>query len=76
MTIRVRLFASVREDLGISEVDISPDRVATAGDVWNEIACQNMGKEVLVAVNQNYADASAPVKDGDEVAFFPPVTGG
>lgn len=76
MTIHVRLFASVRENIGISEADISPDRVATAGDVWTEIAGQEMGKEVLVAVNQNYADAAAPVKDGDEVAFFPPVTGG
>lgn len=76
MTIHVRLFASVRENIGISEADISPDRVTTAGDVWTEIAGQEMGKEVLVAINQSYADAAAPVKDGDEVAFFPPVTGG
>jgi molybdopterin synthase sulfur carrier subunit len=31
---------------------------------------------MLVAVNMEYADMQAPVRDGDEVAFFPPVTGG
>lgn len=34
------------------------------------------GARVLVAINQEVADFDAPVKEGDEVAFFPPVTGG
>ncbi|MFW5450207.1 MAG: MoaD/ThiS family protein [Methylophagaceae bacterium] len=75
MSIQVKFFASLRETLGISETKINS--VATAGDVW-DIATNNSERpvNVLVAVNLEYAQFDSPINDGDEVAFFPPVTGG
>ena len=47
--------------------------LATRGDTWRSTLTDS---QALVAVNQEIADFTAPVRDGDEVAFFPPVTGG
>ncbi len=75
MSIHVKFFASLREKVGIAETSINP--VATAGDAWN-ITTNNAEQplNVLVAINLEYADFDSPLNDGDEVAFFPPVTGG
>ena len=76
-TIQVRFFASLREQLGHGEVEISADAVNTVADAWrlgsNDI---EMPVNTLMAVNMEYVEASHPVIAGDEVAFFPPVTGG
>jgi molybdopterin synthase sulfur carrier subunit len=45
-------------------------------DVWNQVAGSAAPLRILAAVNQEYADLARKVRDGDEVAFFPPVTGG
>ncbi|QFY44350.1 molybdopterin converting factor subunit 1 [Candidatus Methylospira mobilis] len=77
MPIRVRYFASLREQLGRPEETLVADGIATVHDVWK---CVNQGEamadNILAAVNMDYAKPDSPVKDGDEVAFFPPVTGG
>jgi molybdopterin synthase sulfur carrier subunit len=75
MSIQVKFFASLREQVGISETEIEP--VSTALDAWN-ITTDNREppSNLLVAVNLDYAKLNTVVKDGDEVAFFPPVTGG
>lgn len=75
MSIQVKFFASLREKMGISESKIDP--VATAGEVW-DITTNNAERpiNVLVAINLEYAQFDDPIADGDEVAFFPPVTGG
>jgi molybdopterin synthase sulfur carrier subunit len=44
------------------------------GEAWQRLLAE--GKNLKVAVNQDVAGAGAPLKAGDEVAFFPPVTGG
>ncbi len=82
--IRVQLFASVREALGTSTTELFPagivevndvlqKLVAEHGELWEQILLQ---ENVLMAVNQEIANRHTAVKDGDEVAFFPPVTGG
>jgi molybdopterin synthase sulfur carrier subunit len=76
MTITVRFFASLRERLGRGEDRIASQGIATAADVWQRAAGVPLPPSTLVAINQEYARLDQPVRDGDEVAFFPPVTGG
>ncbi|MEO1889660.1 MAG: molybdopterin converting factor subunit 1 [Cycloclasticus sp.] len=77
MTIKVLYFASLRELLGCNEELISEDGLNTVGDVWQRVSDgKNVTQQVLYSINQEYAQAESLVKAGDEVAFFPPVTGG
>lgn len=81
--IRVRYFASLRERLGTADETLSewPGTVAglravlaARGDAWHEVFAG--GQPVLAAVNQEMAGPDQAIGDGDEVGFFPPVTGG
>ena len=85
MKVTVRYFASVKEQLGTDvEVLELPAGVATVGGVrahlrsrggaWAETLAES--RRITAAVNQDMAKPAAAVKAGDEVAFFPPVTGG
>ncbi|HKJ09518.1 MAG TPA: molybdopterin converting factor subunit 1 [Gammaproteobacteria bacterium] len=77
MTIHVKFFASLREQMGRAEVTMEPDAGTTVAQVWEHAACDvPMPDNLLAAVNMEYADFDQAVSDGDEVAFFPPVTGG
>lgn len=77
MTINVRFFASLREQLGTGETELEFRANLTVEDVWNLSAgLEKMPANLLVAVNQEYVSLKEPVQEGDEVAFFPPVTGG
>jgi len=77
MSIQVKIFASLRERLGSDGMELPADGIATVADVWARVAPnQPLAGSVLMAVNMDYAQADQPVVDGDEVAFFPPVTGG
>ncbi len=81
--IDVHYFASIRESLGCAHEQLSPgpetmaaliDKlVALHGPEWNRVLREG---RVLMAVNHTVARADTVVRDGDEVAFFPPVTGG
>ncbi|MGD8784621.1 MAG: molybdopterin converting factor subunit 1 [Thioalkalispiraceae bacterium] len=76
MTVEVKFFASLRERVGKSEEELD-----AAGQSVRDIWQQTSGEQVLpdnmlIAVNMEYVDREYIVKDGDEVAFFPPVTGG
>lgn len=75
MSIQVKFFASLREKIGKAEVELSS--ASNALDAWEQ-ATDNAPRpdNVLVAINLDYAKFESPVQDGDEVAFFPPVTGG
>lgn len=78
-------FARLREVLGVSteQIDLPQDAhnidgltqwLRTRGGAWDsELA---PGKVFRVAVNQVIGEAQTPLADGDEIAFFPPVTGG
>lgn len=77
MTITVKFFASLREELGRAEASMTASADLTVAMVWEQSTQQHpLPSNILSAINQEYADLSHPVKDGDEVAFFPPVTGG
>ena len=77
MQITVKFFASLRERLGRSEDRVQAAPGMTVQDVWTRSSGGlPLPANILIAVNQDYATLAAPVHDGDEVAFFPPITGG
>ena len=77
MAIRIRYFASLRETMGRPSEDINPEGIATVADLWKVLdEGRPLPDRVLCAVNQEHATATTLIHDGDEVAFFPPVTGG
>ena len=69
-------FAGLREQLGREQDDLEASGIATAADVWKQVSNTDLPANTLVAINQEYARPGDAVSDGDEVAFFPPVTGG
>ncbi|RME35968.1 MAG: MoaD/ThiS family protein [Gammaproteobacteria bacterium] len=77
MSIKVRFFASIRDLTGRAGDEIEARPGLVARDVWR---LSTDGLEppptLLVSVNLEFADLDAPVGEGDEVAFMPPVTGG
>ena len=77
MTVTVKFFASLKEQLGCDGAAVEIGETATVSDVWLQAAGgKAMPDNVLAAINMNYVEQNATVRDGDEVAFFPPGTGG
>lgn len=83
MIIKVRLFAAIREALGREGVELNIAEGATPDDVWRELVRLDERGELsarrhnlAAAVNRKYARFDAPLLDGDEVVFIPPVSGG
>lgn len=77
MAVTVKYFASLREHYGSERRMEPPVTGTTVADIWARTSDgQSLPDNVLMAVNQEYVGADHPVEDGDEVAFFPPVTGG
>ncbi len=84
-SIKVIFFASFKETLGCSSLELELGKsaniedlclkLADKGEKWKRLFA-DANKRVKVAVNQQMADLSDGLNDGDEVAFFPPVTGG
>ena len=83
--IRVLYFASLRDRLGLEREEIElPGETGNVaglrrllqsrGGEWATVFAE--GETVLAAVNQEMAQNDTPISDGDEVGFFPPVTGG
>jgi MoaE-MoaD fusion protein len=79
--IKVLFFAGLRETVGRETLELDHRELRTVRDVWNVVQMRfpqagNFGKSLLFAVNQEFADSEACIKEGDEVAIFPPVSGG
>ncbi len=82
---RVLYFAWVRQKVGVAEEEVSPPpEVADVAGLVAWLSARSPGhaaafadaRQVRAAVNQEFAAPGGPVRPGDEVAFFPPVTGG
>lgn len=81
MKLRVRLFGELRERAGWAERELSTAPVLTPGELWSTIAPEVgevplLPQRIRVAVNQQFAEPSQTLGDGDEVAFLPPISGG
>ena len=81
MRVRVRLFASLREAVGRSEIEIELRDGATAEEAWHRLVAEHPGlaerrPRLTAAVNRSYATFDTPLRDGDELVFVPPVSGG
>jgi molybdopterin converting factor subunit 1 len=81
MRVSVRLFARLREAAGLGETECRVGATATVDDVWRALTAQYpslapFSGAVSCAINADFAKFSAPVRDGDEIAFLPPVSGG
>jgi molybdopterin converting factor subunit 1 len=81
MRIRVRLFASLREAAGRSELEIDLEEPATAEDAWRRLAesfpsLASRRTSLAAAVNRRYATFAHALAEGDELVFIPPVSGG
>lgn len=83
MKVRLRFFASLREALGSegtlelpegSRVVDARDQLIARGSPFDTSLARH--RALRAALNQTLCDESAPLSDGDELAFFPPVTGG
>jgi len=82
MTVHVLYFASLKEALGTGAEHLElPGEVSTVGQLRDWLVGQGRAvlataKNLRCAVNQDMVKLDAAIKDGDEIAFFPPVTGG
>jgi molybdopterin synthase sulfur carrier subunit len=82
--IKILLFASLRERVGVARLEFTPARQpATVASVMAELRSldeawdESLGADnILCAVNQHQVDVDHVLVSGDELAFFPPVTGG
>ena len=77
MIIVVKYFASISDVVGKTSEKIDIKKNKTVGDIWSDVSKNiKYTGTVMVAVNHEYVDMNHLLKDNDEVAFFPPVTGG
>ncbi len=81
MRVRVRLFASLRETVGRTEVELELPEGATVEAAWERLARDHAGlaerrPRLTAAINRRYAPFDARLAEGDELVFVPPVSGG
>ena len=81
--VTVLFFAQLKEQLGCDKMELQTDNINTINDVYLKLQQHQPNWQpifndtlLLCAVNQNMADFETEIHDGDEIAFFPPVTGG
>ena len=77
MQVQVRFFAALRERAGTPAMEVSVPEGATVAQVWGAAVLKAHSVDnVLAARNMQYVGFDCLVESGDEIAFFPPVTGG
>lgn len=81
MELQIRLFATLKDRAGQDRLQVSLDEPATVQTLLDQLTADypNLAPilpTALIAVNKNFASATTPITPGDEVALFPPVSGG
>jgi molybdopterin synthase sulfur carrier subunit len=83
MTVKILYFAALRDALDCGEESVEMNGAKTLGELRSQLAARGERwaplagtKNVRMARNQRMVKADEPLADGDEIAFFPPVTGG
>ncbi len=79
MQVKVKLFGALREAVGQGELGLQVADGTTAGQVWGRLLESYpalAGSAPAMAVNMEYVAADVVLREGDEVAFLPPVAGG
>jgi MoaE-MoaD fusion protein len=81
VTIRVLLFGAARDAVNAGSLELSLDTPATVSSAFQKLVekssqLERFGRSLLFAVNQEYATADTPLRENDELAIFPPVSGG
>ncbi len=81
MKVRLLFFAVLRDIAGSDEQELAVDEGTTARDVWESLRrtytkLAAYTQPPMIAINESYAAPDAVLRDGDELAFIPPVAGG
>ena len=81
MTVRLLFFAVLRDIAGTGERELALSEGTTARDVWQSLRGQHAElsdytQPPMIAINETYATPETVLRDGDELAFIPPVAGG
>ncbi|HEX3581737.1 MAG TPA: MoaD/ThiS family protein [Thermoanaerobaculia bacterium] len=81
MRVRMLYFAVLRDIIGKSEADVTIPEGSRPADVWQMLRrdhgeLADYEQPPLTAINESYAAADSVLRDGDELAFIPPVAGG
>ena len=81
MKVKVKFFALIREKIDAREINIEIKDGSTLGVLWEELknsylVLKNINSSLLFSVNHEYASLDSLLKEGDEIALIPPVSGG
>ncbi len=81
MKVKLLLFASLKDIAGRRDLEMELDDGSTLQQVTEKLASLypeigRMQNSVRIAINQEFADESIPLNNGDEIAFLPPMSGG
>ena len=81
MNVHLLYFAVLRDITGESEADLSVQDGKRAGEVWQDLRDRyaelaEYRRPPMIAINETYATEDTILRDGDELAFIPPVAGG
>lgn len=78
MKVRIKVFAGLRDQLDLEETEVTIAGGVSVADIWRQLFPDQAltADRIMIAVNHEYCDGDQALHEGDEVAFFPPVTGG